>query len=282
MADILDGRQVVAALNEKLRAEAARLRDENIAPTLAIVRVGERGDDIAYEKGAIKRCETIGVAAERFMLPQDATQQELLDVIEAINNNDTVHGCLLLRPIPKHMDDNAARNALSPAKDIDGITNGSLAGVFAGTGMGFPPCTAQACMEILDHYGFELKGKRVTVIGRSLVAGKPVAMMLMGRHATVTICHTRTVDMPAVCRSAEILIVAAGRAGVVGKEFFSPGQVVIDVGINVDENGKMCGDADFSAAESIVEAITPVPGGVGTVTTSVLVKHVLEAAKRKQ
>jgi methylenetetrahydrofolate dehydrogenase (NADP+)/methenyltetrahydrofolate cyclohydrolase len=281
MADILDGRQVAAALNEKLRKEAARLGSGNITPKLAIVRVGERGDDIAYERGAVKRCETIGVAVDRFVLPRNAAQRELLDVIEAINNNDAVHGCLLFRPIPKHMDDNAARNALSPAKDIDGITNGSLAGVFAGTGMGFPPCTAQACMEILDYYGFELKGKRVAVIGRSLVVGKPVAMMLMGRHATVTICHTRTVDMPAVCRSAEILIVAAGRAGVAGKDFFSPGQVVIDVGINVDANGKMCGDADFSAAEPIVAAITPVPGGVGTVTTSVLVKHVVEAAKRK-
>ena len=281
MADILDGKRVAAALDEKLRGEVARLGDENITPTLAIVRVGERGDDIAYEKGAIKRCEAIGIAAEHFVLPRDATQRELLDVIEDINNNDAVHGCLLFRPLPKHLDDDAARNALSPLKDVDGITNGSLAGVFAGTGTGFPPCTAQACMEILDYYGFELKGKRVAVIGRSLVVGKPVAMMLMGRHATVTICHTRTVDMPAVCRSAEILIAAAGRAGVVDKDFFSPGQVVIDVGINVDENGRMCGDADFSAAEPIVRAITPVPGGVGTVTASVLVKHVAEAAKRR-
>jgi methylenetetrahydrofolate dehydrogenase (NADP+)/methenyltetrahydrofolate cyclohydrolase len=280
MANILDGKQVAAVLNEKLRGEVARLRDRNITPTLAIVRVGERGDDIAYEKGAIKRCETIGVAAKCFVLPRNAAKQELLDVIEAINDNDAIHGCLLFRPLPKHMDDNVVRNALAPAKDIDGITNDSLAGVFAGTDVGFPPCTAQACMEILDYYGFELKGKRAAVIGRSLVVGKPVAMMLMSRHATVTVCHTRTVDISAICRSAEILIAAAGRAGMAGKEFFSPGQVVIDVGIDVGENGKMCGDTDFAAAEQIVGAITPVPGGVGTVTTSVLVKHTVEAAKR--
>ena len=280
MASILDGKQVVSAINQKLKAEVVLLKEKGITPTLAIVRVGERGDDISYEKGACKRCETIGVAVKRFVLPQEATQQELLDVIESINQDNSIHACLLFRPLPKSMDDNVVRNALAPAKDIDGITDGSLAGVFAGTDTGFPPCTAQACMEILDHFGYDLTGKKVTVIGRSLVVGKPVAMMLLGRHATVSICHTRTVDMPSVCREADILIVAAGRAKIVGKEFFSEGQIVIDVGINVDDSGALCGDVDFAQAEPIVGAITPVPGGVGTVTTSVLVKHVVEAAKR--
>ena len=280
MAQILDGKQVVAALNEKLRADVDQLNEKGVLPTLAIVRVGERGDDISYERGAIKRCETIGVAVKCFALPEDAAQEELLDVIDSINKDDTIHGCLLFRPLPKHMDDSAVRNALVPAKDVDGITDGSLAGVFAGTEDGFPPCTAQACIEILDHFGHDLKGKNVTVIGRSLVVGKPVAMMLLGRHATVTVCHTRTVDMPAICRKADILIVAAGRAGIVGKEYFSEGQIVIDVGINVDDDGKLCGDVNFAEAEPIVGAITPVPGGVGTVTTSVLVKHVVNAAKK--
>jgi len=279
MATILEGKQVVAALNEKLRAEVEQLKSQAIEPTLAIVRIGERGDDISYEKGATKRCETIGVAVKHVTLQQDVTQQELLDVIDTINKDDTIHGCLLLRPLPKHMDDNVVRNALSPAKDIDGITDGSLAGVFAGTDTGFPPCTAQACLEILDHFGYDLTGKKVTVIGRSLVVGKPVSMMLLGQHATVSICHTRTKDMPAAGRDADILIVAAGKANVVGKEFFREGQIVIDVGINVNEAGKLCGDVNFSEAEPIVGAITPVPGGVGTVTTSVLVKHVVKAAK---
>ena len=280
MAKILDGKQVVAALNEKLSEEVRLLKEKNIMPTLAIVRVGERGDDVAYEKGAIKRCEKIGVAVKCFALPQDAAQQDLIDVIESINNDDAVHGCLLFRPLPKHMDDNTVRNALSPAKDVDGITDGSLAGVFSGVKTGFPPCTPQACMEILDYFNIDATGKQAVVIGRSLVVGKPSAMMLIQRNATVTICHTKTVDMPGVCRKGDILIVAAGRAGIVGKDFFREGQIVIDVGINVDENGNLCGDANFAEAEPIVEAITPVPGGVGTVTTSVLVKQVVEAAKR--
>lgn len=280
MAKILDGKQAAATLNEKLRVDVTRLKNENITPTLAIVRVGERGDDIAYEKGAVKRCETIGVAVKSFVLDVNATQQELLDVIDSINEDGGIHGCLLFRPLPKHMDDNLVRNSLCPAKDVDGITDGSLAGVFAGVPTGFPPCTPQACMEIINYFNIEITGKKAVVIGRSLVVGKPAAMMLLKKNATVTICHTKTVDMPAVCREADILIVAAGRAGIVGKEYFRPGQIVIDVGINVDDNGKLCGDVNFAEAEPIVQAITPVPGGVGTVTTSVLVKHVVEAAER--
>jgi methylenetetrahydrofolate dehydrogenase (NADP+)/methenyltetrahydrofolate cyclohydrolase len=280
MAKLLDGKQVAAALNEKLQAQVAQLKASGISPTLAIVRVGERGDDIAYEKGAVKRCETVGVETRLFAIPQDATQEDLLDVIEQINSDKSIHGCLLFRPLPKRMDDNAVRNALSPEKDVDGITDSSLAGVFAGVDTGFPPCTPKACMEILDYYGIDLTGKKAVVIGRSLVVGKPAAMMLIQKNATVTICHTKTADMPAICREAEILIVAAGRAGIVGKEFFSPDQIVIDVGINVNEDGKLCGDVNFAEAEPIVAAITPVPGGVGTVTTSVLVKHVVEAAKK--
>ena len=280
MAKILDGKQVVAALNEKLQAEVKQLKAAHITPTLAIVRVGERSDDIAYERGALKRCETIGVAVRRFILSEDAAQGELLMIIRKINNDANIHGCLLFRPLPKHMDENIVRNTLSPAKDVDGITDGSLAGVFAGVNTGFPPCTARACMEILEHFGIDLTGKKATVIGRSLVVGKPAAMMLQQKHATVTMCHTKTADMPAACRDAEILIVAAGRPGVVNKNYFAPDQIVIDVGINVDENGKLCGDANFTEAAAVVGAITPVPGGVGTVTTSVLAKHVVEAAKR--
>ena len=280
MAKLLEGKLVTAALKEKQQAAVEELKAKGITPTLGIIRVGEREDDISYEKGATTRCKGVGVDVKVMTLPADATQDDLLKLIDQVNKDKSIHGVLLFRPLPKHMDDETIRNALAPEKDIDGIGDGSLAAVFTGTGEGFAPCTAQACMEILDHFGYDLKGKRVTVIGRSLVVGKPVAMMLMGKHATVTICHTRTVDMPSVCRTAEVLIVAAGRAGTVGKEFFAPGQIVIDVGINFDENGKMCGDADFAAAEPIVEAITPVPGGVGTVTTSVLVGNVITAAQR--
>jgi methylenetetrahydrofolate dehydrogenase (NADP+)/methenyltetrahydrofolate cyclohydrolase len=280
MAMLLKGAEVVSALNERIKAEVSALVSRGVLPSLAILRVGEKPDDLAYERGAVKRAETVGVAVKQIVLPESVSQEDLLAAIERINADDTIHGCLMLRPLPKHIDDLRAREALLPEKDIDGITEGSLAGVFSGTKRGFPPCTAQACMEILRHYGIDPAGKRAVVIGRSLVIGKPVAMMLLGQNATVTICHTKTKDMPSETRRAEILIVAAGRAGVVGAEFVSAGQTVLDVGINFDAAGKMTGDVDFAAVEPIVGAITPVPGGVGTVTTSVLMAHVAEAAKR--
>lgn len=280
MAELWKGAPVAAALTERLIPRAQALMEKGVTPTLAIVRVGERPEDLSYERGALKRCEKVGIAVRQFLLTSEATQTDLMEVIEEINRDDGIHGCLMFRPLPKHMDEAAACAALSPAKDVDGITAGSLAAVFSGSGAGYPPCTAQACLEILDHYGYELKGKRAVVVGRSLVIGKPVSMLLLGRHATVTICHTRTVDLAAECRRAEVLVAAAGKAGAVSAQCLSPGQVVLDVGINVDENGNLVGDVDFAAAEATVDAITPVPGGVGAVTTSVLASHVIEAAEK--
>ncbi|MBU5435484.1 bifunctional 5,10-methylenetetrahydrofolate dehydrogenase/5,10-methenyltetrahydrofolate cyclohydrolase [Pseudoflavonifractor sp. MSJ-37] len=280
MASILSGKEVAAALTDALVQRTEALKAKGVSPTLAIVRVGEREDDLSYERGAMKRCEKIGVAVRQFLLPADTTQEALLDTIRQVNEDAGIHGCLLFRPLPKQIDDEVIRQALAPEKDVDGITDGSLAGVFAGTEHGFPPCTAQACMEILAHYGYDLKGKRAVVMGRSLVIGKPVAMMLLKQNATVTICHTRTVDMPARCKEADVLVVAAGRAGVVDASYVSPGQVVVDVGINVNAEGKLCGDVAFDQVEPVVGAITPVPGGVGSVTTCVLVEHVVTAAER--
>lgn len=280
MALLLKGKLVTDALNEKMKGDVVMLKEKGVTPTLAIVRVGERGDDISYERGAMKRCDTVGVAVRNFVLSADATQDELIQTIERINQDASIHGVLLFRPLPKTMNDNLVRNTLLPEKDMDGITDGSLAGVFAGVDAGYPPCTPQACMEILDHFDINVTGKKVVVVGRSLVVGKPAAMMLIKKNATVTICHTKTVDMPAVCREADVLIVAAGRANIVDHTYLNPNQVVIDVGINVKEDGSLCGDVNFEEAEKIVQAITPVPGGVGTVTTSVLVKHVIEAAKK--
>ena len=282
MAMILDGKAIAASMNEALRKDAASLRESGVVPCLAIVRVGERPDDLAYERGAMKRCETIGVDVRNFVLAENAPENELLSAIEQINNDSSIHGCLLLQPLPKHMDERAIRQALSPAKDVDGITATSLFSVVAGGGPGFPPCTPKACMEVLDYYNIDVTGKRAVVIGRSLVVGKPVAMMLLKRNATVTICHTKTKDMPALCREADILIVAAGRAGIIGRDYLAPGQVVIDVGINVNAQGKLCGDINFDEAQNIVSALTPVPGGVGAITTSVLAGHVLAAARRER
>ena len=279
MAFVLKGADVVAVLNERMVVEVDALKNIGISPTLAILRVGERADDISYEKNAAKRCETVGVAVKSVVLPADVSQDMLMLSVEALNNDDSVHGVLIFRPLPVHLDERAVCAALKPEKDVDGITETSLTGVFTGSGKGFAPCTAQACIEILDHYKIDCNGKRTVVIGRSLVVGKPVAMLMMGKHATVTVCHTRTVDVPAIARNAEILIVAAGKMESLTKEYFSPGQVVIDVGINWNEEKcKLCGDVKFDDAEPVVASITPVPGGVGTVTTSVLVSHVVEAA----
>ena len=280
MAELWKGAPAAAALTEKLAGQAAVLRQAGVVPTLAIVRVGERPEDLSYERGALKRCEKVGISVKQFVLPEDAAQEELVAVIRQINTDGAIHGCLLFRPLPRHMDEGAVCAALSPAKDVDGITPGSLAGVFAGSGAGYPPCTAQACIELLDYHGYDLKGKRAVVVGRSLVIGKPVAMLLLGRHATVTLCHTRTVDLAAECRRAEVLVAAAGKAGVIGADCLSPGQVVLDVGINVDQGGSLVGDVDFAAAQSVAGAVTPVPGGVGAMTTTVLARHVLEAAAK--
>ncbi len=280
MAKQLLGKEVTASLNERIKAQVAQLQEKGINPTLGIIRVGENPSDLSYERGATKRCETLGVACEKIVLPETVTQEELLDVIDQVNKNDKIHGVLLFRPLPKHLNQAVIENALDPAKDVDCMTDGSMSGVFTGKKIGFPPCTPQACMEILDHYGIDCTGKKAVVIGRSLVVGKPAAMMLVKKNATVTICHTKTVDMPSVAREADIVIVAAGRAGVVGADYVKAGQTIIDVGINMNAEGKLCGDVDYAAVEPIVDAITPVPGGVGSVTTSVLVGHVVEAAAR--
>lgn len=280
MATLLSGKEVAASLNETLIKQVDALRARGVAPTLAIVRVGERADDIAYETNVIKRSEKLGMVTRRFWLPETVSQKELLSVIALINGDRAMHGCLLFRPLPEQCNGAAVLNALAPEKDVDGITDVSLAGVFTGTHTGFPPCTAQACMEILDYYHIDTAGKRAVVIGRSLVVGRPAAMLLLERNATVTICHTKTVDMPAITRDADILVVAAGRPGVIGGEHVAAGQTVIDVGIHVDREGKLTGDVRFAEAEPVVGGITPVPGGVGTVTTSVLLKHVVLAAER--
>ena len=281
MAEILKGKPVADAINEELAPRIEACKAAGVTPTLAIVRVGEREDDLSYERGATKRCETLGLGLKKFVLPMDCVQQDLIDVIEHVNKSDDIHGCLMFRPLPAHLDEVAACAALDPAKDADGITQGSLYGVFANQPVGFPPCTADACMQVLAHYGYDLTGANVAVLGRSLVIGKPVSMMLQAANATVTMCHTRTRELAAKCAAADILVVAVGRAKTVGADAVRAGQVVVDVGINWDEEaGKLCGDVDFDAAEPIVAAITPVPGGVGSVTTAVLAKHVVEAAER--
>ena len=289
MAKRLLGKEVNEALVAALQTRTAALKEKGVQPTLGIIRLGENPSDLSYEKGATKRAEEVGVAVKNYILPEDASKEDVLKVIDQVNADASVHGVLMFRPLPKHLkaDQDEICNRLAPSKDVDSMTHMSNAGVFEGQDLGYAPCTPAACMEILDYYGIDCKGKNAVVIGRSLVVGKPAAMMLMGKNATVTVCHTRTVNTAEICKGADIIVTAAGVLNSLTKDFVREGQIVIDVSMNwnpekVTSKGKggMSGDCVFDEVEPIVEAITPVPGGVGAVTTTVLMKHVVEAAEK--
>ena len=277
---ILYGKPVAEALCQGIREDIESL--SGVTPTLCVVRLGEDPSDLAYERGICTRAGKVGVAVEKRLLSADATRQDVIDTLHALNAEDRIHGVLLFRPLPKHLRQFQTEifNALAPEKDVDGMTDGSAAGVFLGTGTGFAPCTPSACMQMLDHYGVDPAGKRTVVIGRSPVVGKPLAMLLLGRHATVTVCHTRTKDLNAEARRAELLIACAGSAGLVGAEAIAPGATVLDVGVNW-QDGKYVGDVRFDEAEAVAGSVSPVPGGVGAVTTAMLLRHVVTAAMRR-
>ena len=282
MAKLLLGKEGSEKLNARLIADCEALKAKGVNPTMAIVRCGERPDDLSYERGATKRADLLGVAVKKFVLPEDVSKEDLLKTIDDINADDSIHGVLMFRPLPKHLkaDQDMICNRLDPRKDIDGMTDLSNAGVYMGKQLGFAPCTAEACMTILDHYGIDCTGKKAVVIGRSLVIGKPAALMLMGKNATVTVCHTRTKDVPSVTKEADILVSSAGVLRSLTKDHVRPGQIVVDVSINWDEaKGGIAGDAVFEEVEPIVDAITPVPGGLGSVTTSTTMAHVVAAAE---
>jgi methylenetetrahydrofolate dehydrogenase (NADP+)/methenyltetrahydrofolate cyclohydrolase len=282
MAQLLDGKAVAAALAESLKKDVEALKAMGVTPTLGIIRVGEKGPDISYEKGATKRAEEVGAAVKNYILPEDTTQDALLKVIKEANEDKGVHGILLFRPLPKHIDDNVARAALLPQKDMDGITDGSMAGIYSDSNQGYAPCTAESVIKILDHYKIDPSGKKVVVLGRSTVIGKPVSMLLLKKNGTVTVCHSKTNNLPEVVKAADIVVVAMGRALSVGKDSFKAGQYVVDVGVNPKPNGEKgtCGDVKFDEVEPIVAGISPVPGGVGSVTNCILISHVVDAAKK--
>lgn len=280
MAEQLLGKTVVAHMKEGIVARVEALKARGVEPTLAFLRVGNRPDDLSYQRSATKRAEGRGVATREFALPQTATDADVISVLQAINQDASIHGCLMFRPLPKPLSNEQAAAALALEKDVDGITDLSLASVFTDADQGFPPCTAQACLEMLDAYRIPIQGKHVVVVGRSLVIGKPVSLMLLRRNATVTMAHSRTQDLAALTRQADVVVCATGRAKAFGAEYFAPGQVVLDVGINFDQEGNLCGDVDFAQVEPVVAAITPVPGGVGSVTTECLMDHVVTAAER--
>ena len=291
MAKLLLGKEVNEALVADLQSRTAALREKGVAPTLGIIRVGARPDDLSYEKGAIKKAELVGIEVKVIELPEDADRDAVLAAVDQVNADSTIHGVLMFQPFPAHLRPYQREicNRLDPRKDMDCLTDLSSAGVYQGrSDLGYAPCTPAACMEILDYYGIDCKGKNAVVIGRSLVVGKPAGMMLMGKNATVTTCHTKTVNTAEICKNADIIVSAAGVLNSLTAEYVRPGQIVIDVSINWDENkinarggkGGIAGAAKFDEVEAIVDAITPVPGGVGAVTTTVLMKHVVEAAEK--
>lgn len=273
----LRGKTVIDALAGKFSGEIHRLKQKGIIPKLSIVRVGEREDDLSYEKGIMKRFSSVDAIAEVVALPADCTQKLLEDTITGLNDDPGVHGILVFRPLPGHLSEDRIKTIISKDKDVDCMGISNIAYVFSGNKNCYPPCTPQAVVELLDYYNIDVAGKKVTIVGRSLVVGKPLAMLLLGKNATVTICHTKTANLADECKKADILIACAGVAKMITDKFVNPGQIVIDVGINM-ENGRLVGDVDYDSAANIVKAITPVPGGVGAVTTSVLLKHTIQSA----
>lgn len=276
----LKGAEVSARIKECVAGLLGELNGR--VPKLAIVRVGERPDDLSYERGAVKKMAAFGLDSEVYAYPENISDEEFKKVFQKINEDEAVDGILLLRPLPKQICEKDIEKMIDPGKDLDGISPENIAKVFAGDTSGFAPCTAEAVVETLKAFDVPIAGKRTVIVGRSMVVGRPLSMLLLKENATVTICHTRTVDLPGTCRNAEILVAAAGRAHMLDDSFVGEGAVVIDVGINVDENGKLCGDVEFDSLEGTALMATPVPGGIGAVTTAVLAKHLAQAALRKK
>ncbi len=277
----LKGAAVSAKLKQEVQDGLTRLHGGYI-PKLAIVRVGEKPDDMAYERSAIKKIQNFGLEAVTYSFPETISDEDFKQDFRRINENPEITGILLLLPLPGQICQKEIEKMIDPAKDMDGISPMNQAKVFAGDPSGYAPCTAEAVIEVLKGYEIPIEGKRVTIVGRSMVVGKPLSMLLLKENATVTICHTRTRDLPSECRHAEILVAAAGRAKMLGAEAVGEGAVVIDVGINVDADGKLCGDVDYEAIKDAAAMATPVPGGVGAVTTAVLAKHLMRAALEKE
>lgn len=277
----LRGKPVADAITEELIKRTDALKSKGIDPTLAIVRVGERPDDLSYQRGAVSRSEKVGVTPKVYAFEGGISEEDFIAEFKKIADDASVHGILLLHPLPKHIDIEKVKSVFPAEKDIDCMLDTNLGRIFTGDRQVPPPCTAQAVMEMLHFYGIKLSGKNVTVCGRSMVVGKPLSQLLLNENATVTVCHSRTVNMASVTASSDIVVTAIGRAKMFKEEYFSEGQTVIDVGINVDENNNLCGDVDYENVKEKVSAITPVPGGVGSVTTAVLLKNLVSAAERR-
>ena len=279
MAVIMKGADVSSRMKEMLLAQVSDLRKNGVNPELAVVRVGNKPDDAVYERAIMKRFAALGIEVSVHELPENITQSEFDSEFMNLNDSPKVHGILLFQPLPEGLNSSYIRMNMNPLKDIDGMTPMNEARIFEGDREGFAPCTASAVMKILAQYGYDPAGKSVVIVGRSMVIGRPLSMLMLRANATVTMCHSRTQNLAEVCRRADILVAAAGKAKMITPDYVTDKSVVVDVGINTDSEGKLCGDVDFERVEKVVRAITPVPGGVGGVTTSVLAENLLKAAK---
>ncbi len=280
MARIIDGKAIAEELRTELRLSVESMKKQGVCPGLAVVLAGDDPASRVYAHGKQKACEQVGVYSKEYFLPGSTTQEEILELIARLNKDPSIDGILVEMPLPHHISAYAVSAAIAPEKDVDCCGPVNIGNLFMGEHR-FAPCTPAGCMELLDRCGVELKGKHCVVIGRSNFVGKPMAMLLMERHATITICHSRTEDLPSITRQADVLVCAVGRAGLVTADMVKPGAVVLDVGINRDQNGKLCGDVDFASVESVASAVTPVPGGVGPMTVAMLLKNTVNSAKRR-
>ncbi|HEY8362165.1 MAG TPA: bifunctional 5,10-methylenetetrahydrofolate dehydrogenase/5,10-methenyltetrahydrofolate cyclohydrolase [Tissierellaceae bacterium] len=280
MAEILKGKVVADKIKERMMEEIKELKEKGKIPTLAIVRLGDNPDDISYENSIIKNCEKVGIETKVFERDTNISTEELISLIEDLNSDNTISGILVFRPLPKHIDEAKVREAVNPSKDVDCMHPLNLAKVFEGDFSGFAPCTPKAAMEILLSNNIDLEGKNVVIVNRSMVLGKPLAMMMLKHNATVTICHSKTKNLQEITRNADIVVTALGKAKFFNRDYFNENSICIDVGVSLDDEGNLSGDINFDEVSQLVSKITPVPGGVGSVTTSILLSHVVEACKR--
>ena len=281
MAIILDGKETAKKVRENLKSKVEELKKNGINPKLAVIMVGEDGASKIYVRNKSKACEELGIEYEEFLLGDDTKQEQLLDLINALNNRKDVHGILLQSPIPKHLDINEAFRTIAPEKDVDGFNPVNVGKLVLGQDT-FISCTPFGVIKLLEEYNIPIEGKNAVVIGRSNIVGKPMLQCLLNKHATVTICHSKTENLKEVTKKADILVAAIGKANFVTKDMVKENAVVIDVGINRNEQGKVCGDVDFEEVEKIASHITPVPGGVGPMTIAMLMTNIVKAAKNSE
>lgn len=281
MTKILKGKPVADKIKEDIIERVDSLKKENKTPKLAMIRLGKNSGDISYEKSIIKNCNELGIDTKGIEENEDISTEDLIKILERENEDDEVSGILVFRPLPKHIDEEKIKNAISPGKDVDCMHPLNLEKIFEGDMTGFVPGTPKSAIEILDYYDVELEGKNVLVINRSMVVGKPLAMMLLEKNATVTIAHSRTKNLQELTNKSDVVVTALGKADFLGREYFNEDSIIIDVGVSMDENNKISGDSDYDNLVDFVKMITPVPGGVGSVTTSIMLDQVVEACERR-